>query len=916
MTAQLPTSLSQRVERFARQQGLELDMEGRWVLGLSDFAQWVAARHNQWVTEAVGTKRFAEPLDERWLQAELMRELADVDDMAALQQRLRSLRNRCQFWVVWRHLLALSTLEETVSVTSMMADNIIGAALDLVYRWEVSREGTPVASSSGEPQRLVVLALGKLGAEELNLSSDVDLIFAYPEAGMTGSGNTNQQFFVRVCQRLIEALDPVTVDGFVFRMDMRLRPHGDGGPLVMHFAAIEQYFETQGRSWERYAFIKARACAGDVEQGNVLLRILKPFVYRRYLDFGSVDALREMHARLVHQRHHPEDVKLGPGGIRDAEFTVQVQQLIRGGRQAELQQRAFLPALAALHEVGHFDSDSARDLGAAYRFLRDTEHSIQAEADRQSQRLPSSDLSRERLALGRGFECYEDFVRTLRQHRSVVEALFDRAVQVAPAIDGGLWVVRDNAADFDTAGFEDPAATVELLNGLATARDRASVADAGRKCLDNLMPQLLQVVSQQERPTLTLQRVVPILRAVLRRSAYLVLLQENPRVLEHFVRLAGLSRWLAEELARQPMFLNVLVDQHAWEPVPDRETLSAELAERIAIQSGEPASEEMLLDELRTFKEQHVFRVAAAELRDTLPLMHVSDYLTHLAEAVLQHALGFAWDQVAAQHPEFHQPRPFIVVGYGKLGGIELGPGSDLDLVFLHDLPTSASQFLHRLVRKLLHVLTVPTYLGPLYKVDMRLRPSGNSGTLVSSLSAFRKYQEKQAWVWEHQALVRARVVAGDAQLARAFASLRHEILCQPRSRDELRAEVRSMRRRMAQHHGQELDLKRGVGGIVDIEFIVQYLVLAWADEHPSLATHSDNVRILEVAGSVGALSEQDAARLTSAYLALRGEWHRSVLDSTDVVGSEERLASHRDEVRRIWVQLFGEPRALSNPGS
>ena len=446
------------------------------------------------------------------------------------------------------------------------------------------------------------------------------------------------------------------------------------------------------------------------------------------------------------------------------------------------------------------------------------------------------------------------------------------------------WVVRDNAADFDTAGFEDPAATVELLNGLATARDRASVADAGRKCLDNLMPQLLQVVSQQERPTLTLQRVVPILRAVLRRSAYLVLLQENPRVLEHFVRLAGLSRWLAEELARQPMFLNVLVDQHAWEPVPDRETLSAELAERIAIQSGEPASEEMLLDELRTFKEQHVFRVAAAELRDTLPLMHVSDYLTHLAEAVLQHALGFAWDQVAAQHPEFHQPRPFIVVGYGKLGGIELGPGSDLDLVFLHDLPTSASLFLHRLVRKLLHVLTVPTYLGPLYKVDMRLRPSGNSGTLVSSLSAFRKYQEKQAWVWEHQALVRARVVAGDAQLARAFASLRHEILCQPRSRDELRAEVRSMRRRMAQHHGQELDLKRGAGGIVDIEFIVQYLVLAWADEHPSLATHSDNVRILEVAGSVGALSEQDAARLTSAYLALRGEWHRSVLDSTDVV--------------------------------
>ncbi len=911
MQAILPNSLLQPVERFARQQGLDLGAEARWVLGLSDFAQWVAARQGQWLVEAVDAERFAVPLPERWLTDALERQLADVEDMPTLQERLRQLRNRCQLWVVWRHLLGQSTLEETVSVMSMMADHIIDAALDLVYRWEASREGSPT-SSTGERQRLIVLALGKLGAEELNLSSDVDLIFAYPQEGTTESGKTNQQFFTRVGQQLINALDPVTVDGCVFRMDMRLRPYGDSGPLVMHCAAIEHYFETQGRGWERYAFIKARACAGDIEQGNALLRILQPFVYRRYLDFGALDALREMKARLLQQRHHPEDVKLGPGGIRDAEFAVQVQQLIHGGRQTSLQQRAFLPALAALRDAGHCAPESARDLSAAYRFLRDTEHSIQAEADRQSQRLPSSDLSRERLALSRGFDRYEDFLRTLGRHRAVVEAQFDRVVQIAvPPVGGGLWLARGNVAEFDRAGFEDPAATSDLLDGLAVARDRSSVAEAGRKCLDDLMPHLLQVVSQMQRPTLTLERIEPILRAVLRRSAYLVLLLENPRVLEHMVRLAGASRWLAEELARQPMFLNVLVDERAWNPVPDRDTLAAELAQRLARPPGEPAEAETLLDELRTFKEQHVFRVAVAELRGTLPLMHVSDYLTYLAEAVLQLALGFAWDEVARQHPEFSEPRPFIVVGYGKLGGLELGPGSDLDLVFVHDLPASASQFLHRLVRKLLHVLTVRTYLGPLYEIDVRLRPSGTSGMLVSSLSAFRDYQEKQAWVWEHQALVRARVVAGDPELARAFADFRQALLCRPRSRVELRAEVGNMRSRMARHHGQEHDLKRGVGGIVDIEFMVQYLVLAWAHEHPSLAAYSDNVRILEAAGRVGALTEQDATTLTSAYLALRSEWHRTMLDSIDRERSEQHLAGHREHVRRIWTQLFLEPRAL-----
>ena len=961
----LPNNLIESADRFAARENLELAEPARRVLALSDFAQRVAAQQRHWFLESIDQRRFEAPLGE----AQLIQELADAataaDSVDEHKRRFRRLRNRYQLWLVWRHLSGAASLEETTTTLSLMADRFIGAALDASARRESNRAGEPQGAESGDAQQLVVFGLGKLGGRELNLSSDIDLIFAYPEEGRTTAGYLNQQYFTRLGQGLIDLLHPVTADGFVFRVDMRLRPYGASGPLVMHFGAIQQYFEATGRSWERYALLKARACAGDIERGEELLASLKPFVYRRYLDFGSLESMREMKARLAAERHKPDNVKLGPGGIRYAEFAVQVQQLILGGRHLNMQKRGFLEALAELGKTDHFDAGTTAELRDAYRFLRDTEHCIQAEADRQTQELPVTELSRSRLAYAMGFDSYTAFLSTLADHRDNVERIFDRVVGAeSPRTEGGLWEARQDRAQLAEAGFDDTRQVVTLLDDLATARDRSSVGDEGRRRLDALMPEVLQITCRQAEPVRALQRLVPILKSLLRRSTYLALLRENPEALQIFVRLAGQSRWVAEQLASQSTFMEVLLDKHAWDLLSGRDSLVDELDAALA----DAEDEEALVDGLRVFKEQRVFRVAVAETRGLLPIMHVSDYLSWLAEAVLEHAIGIAWDQCAkpsnaasAPHKQHNQSikgtspttptipdssrskgsggppvdsrgravtaqdaatattspagqrRPFIAVGYGKLGGLELGPDSDLDIVFIHDLPASEAQFLHRLVRRLMHLLTIRTYAGPLYNIDMRLRPSGNAGPLVSSLKAFLNYQNERAWVWEHQALVRARAVAGDPTLIEEFEAARRELLCRPRPIDELRKEVTAMRKRIEAHHG-DTDLKRGRGGVVDVEFIAQFLVLAWAHQHPNLAKWSDNVRILEEAGMAGVLAEEVSERLVLAYLALRGEGHRRSLDLTESTQSDAALTVHREIVCETWEKVFKEPRPLATP--
>ncbi len=957
----LPDRLLESVNRFTAREHLELTAPAQRILALSEFAQRVATQQRDWFLASINQGQFEAPLEE----AQLLRELADAasaaDDLNEHKRQLRHLRNRYQLWIIWRHLSG-APLEETTRTLSLVADRFIDAALKAAEQRETQRAGAPRGAQSGALQQLVVFGLGKLGGRELNLSSDIDLIFAYPEEGRTTAGLMNQQYFTRVGQGLIDLLHPVTADGFVFRVDMRLRPYGASGPLVMHFGAMQQYFEASGRDWERYALIKARTCAGNIENGDALLASLRPFVYRRYLDFGSLESMRKLKARLAAEQHKPDNVKLGPGGIRYAEFAVQVQQLILGGRHPNMQKRGFLQALAELDNAGHFDAETSTALAAAYRFLRDTEHCIQAEADRQTQALPVTELSRARLAYAMGFTTYAAFLSTLADHRSHVARIFDRLVGAeAPRTEGGLWEVREDRAKLAEAGFADTEQIVALLRDLAKARDRASVGEAGRDRLNALMPELLQISCRQTQPTRTLQRLVPILKSLLRRSTYLALLRENPEALEVFVRLAGQSRWVAEQLASQSAFMEVLLDKQAWDLLAGRHALVEELGTAL----DAAADEEALVDGLRAFKEQRVFRVALAETRGLLPIMHVSDYLSWLAEAVLEHAIRIAWQQCApppeqaraaqqqsqptvaekapmppggtehasvrpqidkrgeATEPEATAQamsqaaarRPLIAVGYGKLGGLELGPDSDLDIVFIHDLPASATPFLHRFIRRLMHLLTIRTYAGPLYNIDMRLRPSGNAGPLVSSLKAFLSYQNERAWVWEHQALVRARAVAGDPALMAQFEAARRELLCRPRPIDTLRKAVIDMRKRIEAHHGG-IDLKRGRGGIVDVEFIVQFLVLAKASEHPSLAKWSDNVRILEEAGMAGVLAEQEAERLVLAYLALRGEGHRRSLDLSEPTQSDAALTAHREVVCETWEKVFAQPRLLMMPKS
>jgi glutamate-ammonia-ligase adenylyltransferase len=907
----VPEALAVHVApQFARLEellGEPLDAESRFVFALSDFAMHAAVSQLDWWREAHRSGELHVPLTADAIRAGASDALAGVEEMPELQRALRRLRNRCQLRIVWRHLAARAALEDTTRALSDLADVLIDAALDKVHAWAVAREGAPRGGESRAPQRLVVLALGKLGARELNLSSDVDLIFAYPEPGNTERGRTNQQFFVRLGQQLIQALDPITADGFAFRVDMRLRPFGASGPLVMSFPAMLEYFLTQGRDWERYAFIKARAAAGDVAAGAGLLRELRPFVYRRYLDFGAIEALRDMKSRIQAERHDAANLKLGPGGIRDVEFTVQVQQLIWGGRQRELQQSSLLAVLPELEALGHLAPAAAAELAAGYRFLRDAEHSLQAEADRQTQTLPDTPISELRLARSLGFTDYASFMAALEGHRSRIAAVFAGVVGTVATSDGEalrIWVEPERDDALAAFGFRDPDAAQAVLVDLAAARDRSSVGSEGRQRLDRLMPVLLEEVRRLDDPDLALARVAPVLKAIMRRSAYLALLSENRRTLADFLAIAAKSRWLAEQLAHHPAFFDALLDPRE-RRLPSRESLAAELRDRV--DAATPDGTERVLDALREFKEYHVFNVALAQVRGTLRLMNVSDYLTFLAEAVLEQALDIAWSENATRLGEYPWPQPFVIVGYGKLGGIELGPGSDLDLVFIHDLPGQASQFLHRLVRRLMHVLTVPTYLGALYEVDMRLRPSGNSGLMVSTLESFRAYQEREAWTWEHQALVRARALVGDPALAERFEAVRREILCLPRDGARLRDDVLRMRRRMAEQASAEGDLKRASGGMVDIEFMVQYLVLAHAHAHPELARWSDNVRILETAGNLGLLPVDVGKALREAYLELRAEWHRSALDLPDAARATQVLDAHRDLVRRTWRTLFGD---------
>ncbi len=899
-------------------------------------------------------------LDRPFAKGELCAQIAAAVSLAQtedeLGRALRRQRTRHQVRIIWRDLNRQADLVQTCRDLSDMADASIDQAYQWLYRRHCDQFGTPTGRRSGEPQQMVILGMGKLGAVELNLSSDIDLIFAYPEGGETVGVKRpldNQEFFIRLGQRLIKALDPITVDGFVFRVDMRLRPYGSSGALVLSFNALEQYYQDQGRDWERYAMIKSRVVAGDQVAGEQLQEMLRPFVYRRYLDFSAIEALRTMKQLIqqeVRRKGMADNIKLGSGGIREVEFIAQAFQLIHGGRDLSLQQRPLLKVLSTLEGQGYLPPAVISELREGNEFLRYTEHAIQAIADRQTQMLPDSAQDQARIAFMLGFADWEAFHEKLMFWRGRVAWHFaqviadpdeDEGVE-SEVVVGGEWLpLWEEAQDEEAAcrqleegGFADATKALKALASLRASPQLRAMQRLGRERLDAFIPRLLAQAVEHENPDLVLERVLPLVEAVARRSAYLVLLTENPGALRRLLTLCAASPWIAEQITRFPLLLDELLNEGRLFKPPLAPELAAELRERLTRIPEDDLEQQM--EALRHFKLAHRLRVAASEIAGSLPLMKVSDYLTWLAEAILEQVLPLAWRQTVAKYGTplrtdgtLCDPG-FIIVGYGKVGGIELGHGSDLDLVFIHDgdqqaetdgpKPIDGTQFFTRLGQRIIHLLTAQTNSGQLYEVDMRLRPSGASGLLVSSLGAFARYQENEAWTWEHQALVRARVLVGSKDVGQAFENVRAQVLGKARDLAKLQQEVSEMRAKMRDNLGSKstaagtganafeasapFDLKQDAGGIVDIEFMVQYAALAWSQTHPPLLRWTDNIRILEELEHEGLMPAEDASLLREAYKAYRSAAHRQALQKDAGVIPGDQFADERRQVMRIWREL------------
>jgi len=860
-----------------------------------------------------------------------------VSNEAELMTRLRLIRTREMIRIIWRDLAGWSDLPETMRELSELADACVDAALTVLYRWNIEKLGTPF-DEDGKQQQLVVLGMGKLGGHELNLSSDIDLIFAYPEEGETLNKNnksiTNHEFFQKLGQQLINVLSKLTADGFVFRVDMRLRPFGSG-PLAISFDAMEDYYQIHGREWERYAMIKARVIAGDQEQGEQLLARLKPFVYRRYVDYSAFESIREMKAMIqkeVKRKNKELNIKVGAGGIREIEFIGQVFQLIHGGREIKLQSRSILNVLASLLELGILPDFVIEQLTVAYDFLRRTEHRLQAWRDEQTHSLPTDEIAQQRLAVSMGFADWDSFNQQLLHHRTRVHEHFEQ-VFVAPQSDTPsedteeltpLWLGEIEDEDalelLKNNGFSDAKDVWRHIKTLRDSRAYRNLSARGHERLDRLMPLFLSACQATEQPALSFLRALMVIEAVMQRSVYLVLLIENPLALSQLIRLCASSPWITRYLSLHPLLLDDLLDVGQLFDPPNRDVLSQELSQRMTDVLGD---EERSLDALRHFKQSHFLKVAAADIFGALPLPEVSNHLSWIAEVVLDQTLNLAWQNLIAKHG-----RPicthdgavcdtgFAVIAYGKLGGYELGYGSDLDMVFLHsgesesletsgEKPVALGVFFARLGQRMMHILGAMTSAGILFEVDMRLRPDGAAGMLVSSLNAFARYQKDKAWSWEHQALVRARVVAGDPAIAREFERIRRDILGQPREIDGLRKSVIEMRQKMQQSQNKakagEFDLKHSQGGIVDIEFMVQYGVLAFSHQHKELLEWTDNIRLLVALAQVGVMNEADAEFLSETYQTYRNHLHRLKLQETSAIVATDKFALQQQGVQKIW---------------
>lgn len=842
-------------------------------------------------------------------------------DEAALHQRLRQLRQRVWLVATARDLAGDADLAEVMSSYSVLAEVCIATALDFHHVALAARHGEP-RDQHGQPQQMVVVGMGKLGGGELNVSSDIDLIYLYPDEGHTAASTepgaapikslSNHEFFIRLGRKLAAALSEHTADGYVFRVDLRLRPWGDSGPLVMGFEMLEDYLVAQGRPWERYAWIKARPLTGS--RHDELADIVRPFVFRKYLDFSAFAAIRDLHVQIrreVARREMANNVKLGPGGIREIEFTAQVFQLIRGGQVPALQRRPTLAVLAELVKSGLMTADAQQELEAAYHFLRRLEHRLQYLDDAQTQQLPDDAESQAILAEAMDFSAYPALTAVLDRHRRKVTRHFEQ-VFTAPQTDQDshpLTVVCDGTLDsaaihalLESAGYSDPAQVLTALDALR--QHTARLPESTQLRLNALLPPALEIIGSQSDPAATLDRFAALVQAIARRSTYLALLAEYPAALRQLVRLLGASPWAAQRLTQMPQLLDELIAPQHLMSVPDWAQLAVQLHDEL---DAHPGDTEAQMDALRRFKQVQTLRLLAQDVAGRLTLESLSDHLSDLADTLLNETLARCWDGLKTRHRD--APR-FAVIAYGKLGGKELGYASDLDIVFLYDDPDEDAPTVYaRLAQRFNSWLGTLTPAGILYETDLRLRPDGASGLLVSSTEAFRDYQLHHAWAWEHQALTRARFVCGDPTIGEAFDAVRRDVLCTPRDPDTLRHEVLAMREKMHAGHVNDtplFDLKHDSGGIVDVEFCVQYLVLSHSARHPELTGNLGNIALLQRAGAIGLIPVGIALAAADAYRELRRQQHAVKLSgATYARVPPAAMENVRDAVRALWTQVM-----------
>lgn len=869
----------------------------------------------------------AEPQRLLWLQAHYATpvtaaELQDwLDTLPGnseeeLSQSLRDLRKRAMLKILVRDLGGLADLNEVMLSMTALAELAVRRALDFATRSLAEQYGQPVGADSGTVQELLVIGMGKLGGGELNVSSDIDLIFVYAEDGETNGTRTlgNHEFFSRVGRKVINLINELTAYGYVFRVDMRLRPYGDSGSLVMSFAGLEEYLVSQGREWERYAWIKARVIAPENATATPeLMALAQPFIFRKYLDYGAFESMRKLHAQIrqeVERRDRANNIKLGPGGIREIEFIAQVFQLIRGGRDAALRIRPTQAVLRLLAANGQLDAQTTQELSDAYIFLRNLEHRLQYLDDQQTQDIPADDANRALLAIGMGYADYAALLVELDIHRERVSRHFSQifSTEQDEASDGPFWNEHlDAEALAEALGEQGFSRTGELAEQIAQLRNSnryQQLPEISRSRFDKIVPLLVARSQELSQRDLALPRLLKLLDNISRRSTYLAFMTEHPQALERLARFAGASEWACDYLSLHPSLLDELLDAREIYRAPDWPQLDAALAAQLQENTGDL---ERQMDVLRHFKQAQTFQLLAMDLQGLLPLETLSDHLSDLADLILQHVLKLCWGDARKKHQEAAQ---FAIIAYGKLGGRELGYDSDLDLIFLFDDEhADAGENYARLAQRINTVLSSYTSAGRLYETDLRLRPNGASGLLVSSTAAFADYQKNQAWVWEHQALTRARFSAGDANVGKQFNEIREQVLRQPRELSKLRDEVIAMRQKMHDGHPNNsplFDIKHDSGGMVDIEFMVQFLVLAHAAQHHELTANSGNLALLKVAANLGLIDQDSSNAVRDIYRDLRRLQHQMRLNNQTLCRVEQDTLDIAP-VLVLWKILLGD---------